>query len=62
MAVPKKKTSKARTRRRKAANTKTPNVVLTNCKKCGEKVLPHTVCKVCGYYKGKKILEIEKTS
>ncbi|PIZ01212.1 50S ribosomal protein L32 [bacterium (Candidatus Howlettbacteria) CG_4_10_14_0_8_um_filter_40_9] len=58
MAVPKKKTSKSRTSSRKAANMKTPSITLTVCKKCGEKVMSHTICKVCGYYGGKKIIEI----
>ena len=58
MAVPKKKTSKSRTRSRRAANTKVPSVTLVKCPKCGEKVLSHTVCKVCGHYGGKKILDL----
>lgn len=57
MAVPKKKTSKSKTRKRRAANMRTPSVTLTKCPKCGEAVLSHTVCKVCGNYKGKKIIE-----
>ena len=60
MAVPKKKTSKSRTKSRKAANTKVPQITLVSCKKCNEKILPHTVCKICGYYNGKKIIEVEE--
>ena len=51
MGVPKKRTSKMRRDRRRAANSKmaVPNVI--NCPKCREPILPHTVCKNCGTYK-----------
>ena len=32
--------------------------VLTLCKKCKSKVLPHTVCQNCGYYKGREIINV----
>ncbi|MEM4648252.1 MAG: 50S ribosomal protein L32, partial [Candidatus Pacearchaeota archaeon] len=25
----------------------------------GERILPHQVCPFCGYYKGRKIIEVE---
>jgi large subunit ribosomal protein L32 len=28
----------------------------TVCKNCGSTIVPHTVCKACGYYKGKKVI------
>lgn len=59
MAVPKKKTSKSKSKSRRAANTKLTPVVLTKCPKCGEPKRAHLVCSFCGYYKGKKILDIE---
>jgi len=59
MAVPKKKTSKRRTRTRRAANTKISPVVLIKCTKCGEPKRPHLACSVCGFYKDKKVLEVE---
>lgn len=31
---------------------------LTVCKKCGVKVLPHTVCLNCGEYKGKQVIDV----
>ena len=48
MAVPKRKTSKARRDSRRANNFKleTPNLV--ECPKCHELKLPHVVCKKCG--------------
>lgn len=32
--------------------------VLTTCQKCKKPVLPHTVCKNCGYYKGKEVINV----
>jgi large subunit ribosomal protein L32 len=31
---------------------------LTKCPKCGNFVLPHTVCPFCGYYKGKQVIDV----
>ena len=57
MAVPKRKTSKARrdTRRAHAFTASAPT--LTECKQCKAKIPPHTVCCECGYYKGIKRIE-----
>ena len=32
---------------------------LTSCPKCKKAVLPHHICKFCGYYKGQDILLID---
>lgn len=57
MAVPKKRTSKTRKRKRRTHwKLKSPN--LAECPQCGEKILPHRVCPACGHYKGK--MEISK--
>ena len=48
---PKRRHSKARKRTRRAAIKLVVN--LTSCKNCGAAVVPHTVCKECGFYKGK---------
>ena len=60
MAVPKRKTSKARRDSRRANNFKleTPNLV--ECPKCHELKLPHVVCKKCGYYDGKQVIDVSK--
>ncbi|MFP4363415.1 MAG: 50S ribosomal protein L32 [Spirochaetia bacterium] len=59
MAVPKYKTSKARTRRRRSINmAKTaPNLVF--CGNCGNRVQLHRVCPKCGFYRGKPVYEPE---
>ena len=56
MAVPKNKVSKARRNKRRANwKLETPNMV--KCSQCGEFILPHTVCKFCGYYNGKEVVK-----
>lgn len=57
MPVPKKKTSKSKRDMRRSHHALTaPNV--HNCPQCGEKVLFHHVCKECGYYMDKEVVEI----
>lgn len=59
MAVPKKKKSKSkRDMRRSHDHIKMPNV--SSCPQCHEPVLSHHVCKNCGTYKGKTIVETEE--
>lgn len=62
MAVPKYKTSKSRSRRRRSINMKLAAPNLIECSTCGNKVLPHRVCPKCGYYKGRQVLELEDFS
>ena len=54
-AVPFRKVSKTRGRKRRTHYKISENTV-TVCPKCGEKVRPHRVCKKCGTYKGKEVL------
>lgn len=35
-------------------------VALSSCQKCGKPVLPHTVCRNCGYYKGVEVIDVMK--
>ncbi|OOB78278.1 MAG: 50S ribosomal protein L32 [Epulopiscium sp. Nele67-Bin001] len=58
MAVPKRKTSKARRNSRKA-NWKLSPLNLTKCTKCGELMMPHRVCKVCGSYAGREVIKVD---
>jgi len=55
MAVPKKKMSRSRTRRRKA-QWKVTAPALATCSQCGSKHVPHRVCKVCGTYAGRETI------
>lgn len=65
MAVPKKKASKARTRRRFASYvTRKRNQILgrthmTVCA-CGAMRLMHHVCAACGMYDGRQVLNVTK--
>ncbi|MBC7331445.1 MAG: 50S ribosomal protein L32 [Synergistetes bacterium] len=57
MAVPKRKTSRARRDRRFAQwlrRIKTPT--LSVCSHCGEIIPAYRVCPECGYYKGREVI------
>ncbi|MFY9114544.1 MAG: 50S ribosomal protein L32 [Dethiobacteria bacterium] len=58
MAVPKRRTSKAR-RDRRRAHKKLKAVQLVECPRCFELKLPHRVCMKCGFYKDRNVVEIE---
>lgn len=55
MPVPKRKTSKARRDKRSAGKKVVVAAVMT-CQTCNAPILPHQVCKECGYYKGVKVI------
>lgn len=59
MAVPKRKTSKARRDKRRSSVWKLDVPGLVKCPKCGEYNVSHRVCKECGYYDGKEIIKKE---
>ncbi|MEE3362350.1 MAG: 50S ribosomal protein L32 [Anaerovoracaceae bacterium] len=56
MAVPKRRTSKAKKSGRKAQNMKKAAPGLSICPQCHEPKLPHRVCPNCNYYDGKDIM------
>ncbi len=56
MAVPKRRTSKTRKRKRRTHfKISVPGMVV--CDNCGEMKLAHRVCKECGHYKGREIIK-----
>ena len=57
MAVPKYKTSKAKSRRRKSINMKLAVPTIIECSNCGNAVKRHRVCDKCGFYRGKQVIE-----
>lgn len=59
MAVPKRKVSKARRDKRRSSVWKLEAPALSKCTQCGELKMPHRVCPMCGYYKGKEIVKVE---
>ena len=56
MAVPKRKTSKARRDKRRASSYRLPKVALV---RDPELVVPHRVNPDTGMYKGRKVLDVE---
>lgn len=56
MPNPKRKHSKSRTGNRRAHDHLSAPAVNT-CPQCGEAVLPHRVCKNCGFYRGRKVMD-----
>jgi large subunit ribosomal protein L32 len=59
MAVPFRKISKTRGRKRRTHYKRTASTI-TTCPKCGAKIQPHRVCPKCGSYKGKDVIKKEK--
>lgn len=58
MANPKNRTSRTRTRLRRA-NLKTAVPNTNACPQCHEPKMPHRVCSNCGYYKGREVIAQE---
>ena len=58
MAVPKKRTSKQRKRKRRTHFKAEPPTV-QSCPRCGDPKAPHRVCPSCGYYRDKAVFEVE---
>ena len=59
MAVPKKKTSKAKSRSRRASNWVLHPPARSVCPQCRNAKLPHRVCPTCGWYKGRQAVELD---
>lgn len=58
MAVPARKVSKTRGRTHRA-NLALSAKSVTKCPNCGAIIKSHRVCKECGEYKGKKVVELQ---
>jgi large subunit ribosomal protein L32 len=58
MAVPKKKTSKAKSRSRRASAWTLSAPARSICPQCHNAKLPHVVCPKCGWYKGRQALDV----
>ena len=59
MAVPKRKTSKAKGRSRRAANWKLERPSRSLCPRCGVTKVPHVVCPHCGWYHGRQAVDVD---
>jgi large subunit ribosomal protein L32 len=59
MAVPKKKTSKSKSRSRRASAWQLSAPPRSECPQCHQAKLPHVVCANCGWYGGRQAIEVE---
>jgi large subunit ribosomal protein L32 len=57
MAVPKRKTSRQRRDTRRATHG-IEAARLGRCSRCGSPLRPHHVCVVCGYYRGRPVVDV----
>lgn len=57
---PKRRHSRQRKGKRRASiSLSVPNAVV--CPNCGNITIAHAVCKSCGFYKGKEVLNLRKS-
>ncbi|MEX2286869.1 MAG: 50S ribosomal protein L32 [Planctomycetaceae bacterium] len=59
MAVPKRRHSRSRGRKRRSHNAIKP-MQLAYCPQCGTPAPSHTVCPNCGFYQGRTVVETEE--
>ena len=57
MAVPRHHMAKGKQLRRRS-HLALKSLKLVDCSQCKKKVLPHLVCKHCGYYRGKEVVNV----
>ena len=55
MAVPKRRISKTRQRKRRT-HKKASMPMVVKCEKCLQPKMPHRVCPHCGHYKGREVV------
>ncbi len=58
MAVPARRTSKRRKRLRRTHFVLSAKN-LSRCPNCGAAIQSHRICPQCGYYRGKKVLDVK---
>ncbi|UCG13944.1 MAG: 50S ribosomal protein L32 [Deltaproteobacteria bacterium] len=59
MALPKRRHSKSRTRKKRSHHSLVPPN-LSLCSQCNEPKLPHHACPSCGTYKGREVIQVEE--
>jgi large subunit ribosomal protein L32 len=59
MPAPARKRSSSRTKIQQSHNRKKKKIQYALCKNCGSPFLSHHICRNCGMYNGKKILDIK---
>ena len=58
MAVPKKKISSSRRGKRRSHRALSVSLVM-ECPNCGAEKRPHHVCRSCGYYNAKQVVQFK---
>ena len=58
MAVPKKKTSKSKTRSRRASAWRVAAAPRSACPRCDATKRPHRACGICGWYGGRQAIDV----
>lgn len=59
MAVPKRKTSKARRDSRRAQTWTLSAPGIAACPQCHQMKMTHRVCPTCGFYKGRAVIDVD---
>ncbi|MFH1782918.1 MAG: 50S ribosomal protein L32 [Candidatus Omnitrophota bacterium] len=59
MPLPKRRHSSSRQGKRRGED-KIHVVTISTCPNCKAPKLPHRVCKACGFYKGRQVIQIKK--
>lgn len=59
MAVPKRKTPRSKTHSRRSANRRLTPPPRSVCPQCGATKLPHRVCGTCGWYRGRRVIDVD---
>jgi large subunit ribosomal protein L32 len=59
VAVPKRKVSKTRQRKRRT-HKKVESPTVVKCDRCFQPKLPHRVCPHCGHYAGRHVIDVEE--
>ena len=55
MAVPKRRTSRSKSKMRRQQHDKVTAPNLVACPNCGEPAVPHRACASCGHYNGRAV-------
>lgn len=57
MPLPKQRHNSSRGKRRRNGHKKIEAKQLVVCSNCSQEIMSHRVCPICGFYKGKKVVE-----
>ena len=60
MAVPARKKSKMKSKVRRSANMRRVLMQYSLCENCKQPKISYCICKKCGFYNSKKIINIQK--